>query len=442
MIHLKGILWLLAWSLWFVLGVGLYKELPRSFGKTVCELQTDQSTARVLGFVADSNQIVLLIKTLGVTGLPFSTVNIVDAETGAVLRKTYGYFFPNGNLGDAADQCRKGVLFTRLQPNSEGKMGPKGVFVLDLHSMEWRTVSDRNPAYLSLHPNKSLILFESDRETFLLDFRTLRETFVVGDLSGSRAAPFFLEGGKRIAVVGRSPSESPESRESRIEIWNIDPDVVREGTIESVAGFVMKDHSDSGRVLIIGGTQTAPTVDVFDVHEKRMMFAGRPSSEGIGSKTLPRVGTPCLSKSGRSLIGSDPPSLWNVDTGEIIWRPNRCEDTWAQDSQEVFNVRENWHKLWEQWRPNLKFTTFAYRSLEDGGLLHRTNSLNTMRPKLWNAAGTLAVAEDGNVYRLPLPVNWPLLALCQAVLSSPLIILWTLLRWRKNRRARFAAAAP
>jgi len=41
----------------------------------------------------------------------------------------------------------------------------------------------------------------------------------------------------------------------------------------------------------------------------------------------------------------------------------------------------------------------------------------------------------------PLPVNWPLLTLCQTILALPLILLWAALRWRRNRRLRLVSVS-
>ena len=58
--------------------------------------------------------------------------------------------------------------------------------------------------------------------------------------------------------------------------------------------------------------------------------------------------------------------------------------------------------------------------------------------------GRLAVDTDGTVYEMPLRVNWPLLAACQTVLASPLILLWLGLGWRRRlaRRVFRREAAP
>jgi hypothetical protein len=109
---------------------------------------------------------------------------------------------------------------------------------------------------------------------------------------------------------------------------------------------------------------------------------------------------------------------------------------WSTDSIEQFQVVEKWSNLWKQWIPNTpECITYAFRSLETGDLVYRTTDRVPLQPTNMNAAGTLGVADDGHVYRLPLPVNWPLLAFCQLVLATPMLLIWGVLRWRRGRRA-------
>jgi hypothetical protein len=70
--------------------------------------------------------------------------------------------------------------------------------------------------------------------------------------------------------------------------------------------------------------------------------------------------------------------------------------------------------------------------METGELIYRSTWGDTwIPPHLFNADGTLGVANGGRVYRLPPSVNWPLIALCQAFLALPLVLLWVILRWRR-----------
>src|SRR5262245_44330804 len=57
-----------------------------------------------------------------------------------------------------------------------------------------------------------------------------------------------------------------------------------------------------------------------------------------------------------------------------------------------------------------------------------------------SADGTKIVEyhEDACVRRFPPRVDWSLLAICQTILALPLVLLWTVLRWRRMRRTRLA----
>jgi hypothetical protein len=56
-----------------------------------------------------------------------------------------------------------------------------------------------------------------------------------------------------------------------------------------------------------------------------------------------------------------------------------------------------------------------------------------MKLEFESADGTLVAGNQGAIYHAP-PVNWPILALCQTILALPLIMLWAVLRWRRQRR--------
>ena len=66
--------------------------------------------------------------------------------------------------------------------------------------------------------------------------------------------------------------------------------------------------------------------------------------------------------------------------------------------------------------------TVAVRDRQSGRLLFR----------LWG----MPAAVEAVVLGEPPPVNFPLLALCQAILALPLVLLWAVLRWRRKGRMR------
>jgi hypothetical protein len=143
-------------------------------------------------------------------------------------------------------------------------------------------------------------------------------------------------------------------------------------------------------------------------------------------------------------VGATGPTLalYELGDGRILWQQGLYEITTESNGPDGFLVKEEWHKLWEAWLPNLKYETLARRSLDDASLLYRTSAKIAVDPRNYNAARTLVVMSDGAVHRLPLQTNWPLFALCQTILALPLILLWAMLRWRRNRRLRLASVTP
>jgi hypothetical protein len=68
-----------------------------------------------------------------------------------------------------------------------------------------------------------------------------------------------------------------------------------------------------------------------------------------------------------------------------------------------------------------------------GTVLKRFWWTDFMKLEFESADGTLVAGNQGAIYHAP-PVNWPILALCQTILTLPLIMLWAVLRWRRQRR--------
>jgi hypothetical protein len=145
-----------------------------------------------------------------------------------------------------------------------------------------------------------------------------------------------------------------------------------------------------------------------------------------------------ISASGRAVIAGDASVVWNVDEGTPIWTPTSVESMRIVESNEQFMVKESWHRLWQRWLPDWKLETSAFRKLDDGTLLSRMKEGDLPWPSHVNCAGTLVLASDGTIREMPPRVNWPLLALCQAILALPLVLLWAVLRWRRRRNRAVA----
>jgi hypothetical protein len=128
----------------------------------------------------------------------------------------------------------------------------------------------------------------------------------------------------------------------------------------------------------------------------------------------------------RRFVGPDGPIELSVST-----------DVLPVGGRRLFGVCEYWRFRVGSWTTIPQ--TLAMRSMTDATLCYRMREI----PFICAANGTQCI--DGNrtgVYALPPHVNYPLLALCQAILALPLALLWAALRWRRKRRMRLASTAP
>jgi hypothetical protein len=74
---------------------------------------------------------------------------------------------------------------------------------------------------------------------------------------------------------------------------------------------------------------------------------------------------------------------------------------------------------------------------------HQVTGRTWDQPYYWESWDeTLAVTADGTVFQLPFRTDWPLFLVVQTILAVPLVLLWTVLRWRRKQRARLASVAP
>jgi len=87
------------------------------------------------------------------------------------------------------------------------------------------------------------------------------------------------------------------------------------------------------------------------------------------------------------------------------------------------------------------WATIAIRWRDTGELVSRRWSVESFLAEFESEDGAFAASVTGNVY-LGHSVNWPLLALCQAILALPLILFWAILRWRRKRRLRLERVSP
>jgi hypothetical protein len=116
------------------------------------------------------------------------------------------------------------------------------------------------------------------------------------------------------------------------------------------------------------------------------------------------------------------------------------ESTFPSVLPEQLLTIELWSVWWKRWFPNLRYTSTAFRDVESGRLLVRLKGVPGIMSR--NRTGTLVATTTGSVHRLPYVVDWPLLALCLAVLALPLVMLWVVLRLLSRRKLRRGTAVP
>src|SRR5262245_58348328 len=139
--HLIGVFWLLAWSVWFILGVGLYRELPRELGPVVRVLPF-QSRERTMGFLPDGKSVATMLLP-GRNGP--TTIFVYDVETGNRVRTISGpsyeelllssEFFPGRK--SVSDVRRNGVILTRVRPATTTRGASNGLHLLNLADGGW-----------------------------------------------------------------------------------------------------------------------------------------------------------------------------------------------------------------------------------------------------------------------------------------------------------------
>jgi len=441
--YVPRLLWLLAWSLWLLLGLGLYRELPRNIGLPLHELPISQGL--ILGFVADSNR----VATFKPATINPSTVAFFDAETGRLVNQIEGPA-TNKFWCRSPEALRHGVLIVNRPSEKIGNAGwVSSLQLFDLVRGQWRELTKHRGTEISIHPTRPWVVFNEylripvgTSRAVVIDFQAGKEIFARDLPRGAPRYPDPLFVGDDLVLV-QVPRIGDDRRWTHsLEIWRIVNSPTLENTIDDL--YLGRVVSIGGSRFSFSGSPNVSSFGVFDVAQNRILFGPSADDELFDPRMRRRgSGAPPLSPSGRSMLGGDPRALRDVDSMRVLWRPAAPEFTFQTLTREHFQVIEPWQVFWERWFPNLKFETWSLRTLETGALVFRIPAQERrMFPYHRNAAGTLVVAEDGAVYRLPFRPNWSLLALCQSLLALPLILLWLLLRYRRQRRLRLAEAAP
>lgn len=470
--------WLAAWGVWFWLGFGLYRELPKKLGPRTCKLPIGSGN-EAFGFVGETNLIAVQVGSYG----PIRNLALFDAQSGNEVGRRPLPMTPMYNGVSVLDVTATRVDQVQTRNRSTLKYGcilgrnktpgqwDSGLQSFDVLHEKWRRLTWLDVSQIELHPTKPwaamvvgpevgganrIVVADYQRGTTLFDLKFPEKSTLY-------SRPFFVVDRDALVLplVLHSKNGGGTAR-GALQVWKIaEPTILeRELTENPRPPFVPYSVSSSGRMLFNGNPKYTPTgsdwVDVFDLNDQSFLTTLPPSEQpkisGIVHFTIDPLrsliapnGRTVLKfgSQGRQQVSSDKVTfkiatgtLREVGSGRTIWEASPKETVVEASQSEGFVVAEQFHDLWKQWFPNLKFETRALRGLEAGELLLRTPGDVRFDARNSNANKTLVLLNDGSVHRLPFLVDWPLLTFCQAVLAVPVILFWVAVSWRRKRRAR------
>jgi len=437
--RLRLLCWLLAWACWAWLGARLYVELPRDFGPAV-SVPATRLNEGLWGFVA-GRDVVLSCEGNYIAGHYRSW----DARTGQLLHDWCG-----STMGSFLSMKHGVVIGVKIEePLREESDLQWSIFNL----VTGRKVPFFQPVrFLNFHPVKPLAAGLAERPDNAL-------TLVVVDLHTGMPIEgwghvFRFQSNEQIRALRwagdssevillaetreRTPNASPNDWEShvRLERWNASG---RTRSIELPRTFTdIERVADDGRILL---SARMPTLDDFAVVDSStgQLLADVADISGLNGKSPSRrVNVPVLSADGRILCTPDG-VVWDIDHRRAIWIARDAFQAVEEASAETNTmfVTEHWDQLLGGWNALAPLRTQAVRDLGTGALQYRLWRWAPTFPSP-SSDGRLAVVGFVGVHQLPPQVNLPLFAFCQVVLATPLVMLWCILRWRRNRRAKVA----
>jgi hypothetical protein len=460
-------LWIAAWGCWGWLGFGLAHQLPRSLGTPIAKLPGEKE-AMALGFVGASNTYAVQASKSRKAG---TEIILLDPETGReigerrlpLMKRT----FMDANtpaFEHFRATLRRGVLFDvglERVPN-ERVPSRDGLQAIDVETGEWQQLSTSPVVYYVPHSENTLVVVIEGKSAAeaeaaaVFDWRTGKELFRRPIPEEARVSdrPFFVPSRNAVVIPLLYPPKPGETkRQGKLTVYSLANPPAFEETVDgpaSMDGGLKFSVSPSGRLFWDSQVYWADAwgmSDVYDFNSKRL-YSSVPLAERRpdGKRRWAfSIAQPTISRNGRSIFrySSDQvlATILDIDTGGIVWRAGPHETATPMSSQEGLIVEEAWHELWKKWLPNFKYETVAWRNVDDGEVVCRTVAQTVVDPKSCNLDRTLFVSKDGSVYRMPLSVNWILLAYCLAILATPLVLLWAVLRFRKRRAARRQTAA-
>lgn len=443
--HLKGFLWLAVWSIWFLLGIGLHHQLPRRNGTQICKLPIDRTS--LLGFVGDTDLFTVRRLPNGGDQQP-QPIDVYNARTGELVHTISVEPGFNPEVPDRIS-IRWGVILRRSPDPNHGMNAEHGLHALDLATGKWKELTAKGLMNFAVHPDKPWVAYTlAASRPGGLTIKNLHTGETIFDrklpaVGGNVAALVFIPDRNAIAL------REGYAKAISIQVYSLEDDSPPTPAGVDLDLFDDLSASRSGRISLHqphGWSRPFPPEwnDVYDLVEKRYLSSIPPSERGDARAVAPAGAyRPVISPRGKTMLRGKPPALYHVGDGAVVWRPGVHEKIVGSDGmadrplpwETGFLVEENWNTLWKRWFPKFQYSTMSRRSLETGELLFRTHENMFVQPEYINAAHTLFVNHDGSVYRDPFGVDWPLLALCQAILALPLVLLWWILRWRRHRAA-------
>jgi len=443
---LKRGLWAAAWGCWLWCGFGLARELPRQLGERLCRVPVGLGDS-ILGFVGDTDQIA--VYRCDFTNFT-SSVDVYEGRSGERVFQSEPLSSPSG-FGQHEFSRRSAILATVVHGVNDRQPTIK-LAAIDLRHPGWKTISG-GAADCAVHPTKPWVAFIEQIGTgepplprlVVYDMQQNARILQRGSMAGDHYRPsvkFADDGLLVVPFLDRSFGPG-RSRAQSVEIWNLSGEPRLKSTIRDLPINSPYYVDVAGPRIAFGMMGNPPNVDVFDFERDQFIFSFPPRElrspdEVVSGKSI----AVALNQSGRILFsGMDRPVL-DLATGRKIWKPARHEDGFPASSLDHFMVREHWSRIWDDKSTDHRFDTDAFRWFETGSVDFRTAATDKYHPRRNNYSNTLTITGDGNVHRLPLCLNYPLLILCQTILALPLILLWAMFRWRRHRRLRLANPTP
>jgi hypothetical protein len=461
MTNFNRFLWLLAWGVWVWLGFGLYRELPCSRGSQLRRLPLADKES-VLGFLPGGPYVATL---RAIEETSASTASVYDASTGATVRvlpwaPRSSWFSQESGI----PLPRHGVLLAKAGPPDKDGAPSKGFHVLNLMTGHCRRITASPVQLLAVHRDRPWVLYIEMSKSLtpqrLVAYDLSSNTELLEKALDSSAPvheshPFFVPGTDLLVVPTHDASESTKSsRVGRFEFWCLGGEGPTRERIVEPARFGLEPHPcRSGRVAYVEKPAgDGPChVDIVDVETGVVIYSDPPLEKRQSQLRFP-IDMVALSPSGETVLFGDRsnrsrrPTVLNVETGRTLWQPGIGEGVSLRDDENTFFVGEGWQisllqkllggpprvGLWEGW------ATLAIRDLESGRPLQRYWLSHS--PVASGVVGSTSIAIHGGGSICRPPSNLTLLALCQTILALPLVLLWAVLRWRRKRKLRRAAA--